>query len=567
MRITQLKSVRQKILAGFGVVLLLMLMLSSYLILTMKYIHQKTDIVIKDELNLLVLDEKMAFNIAEKIALARGYVLTGDVSYKEEFEQYSQQTIELEKQLMEHSDSTQVKNLIQLGQQWQNTVENQVFPLYDQGNVEAAISLLSGEAQIHARELMSGYNEMTANREVRMENQGEEISKLGTSIMLVNVIFIITIIIIGLVIAFYVTNSIVKPVNRVMHRLQKIADGDLSDQALTVNLKDEIGVLMHATNAVSENNNKLLQQIQQTADDLYQGSHKISYSTTEVSKGSEQIAMTMNELATGAEAQANLSGEMVSKIESFTQNINEINDNGQKMAIQSDEILEMTTHGQQLMNQSLSQMAMINDVFKISFVNVQELGKQSQEIYQLVAVIEEISAQTNLLALNAAIEAARAGKAGKGFAVVASEVKKLAEQVSHSVVNITQIIDKIQFETRTVTDSLQNGYTEIEKGSEQMRVTSETFDKINQAIHLVTQNIQDTSYRINQVTADSENVGKIIEEIAAVTEEAAAGIEETAASAEQSSSSLQEVASRAHQLLETAEQMKAGIHRYKLRGE
>ena len=237
------------------------------------------------------------------------------------------------------------------------------------------------------------------------------------------------------------------------------------------------------------------------------------------------------------------------------------------MSNQSNEILTMTSQGQEFMHESLSQMTMIHDLFQTSIENVQQLAKQSQEIYQLVSVIQDISSQTNLLSLNAAIEAARAGEAGKGFSVVASEVKALAEQVSHSVVDITQIIDHIQLETQAVTQSLQNGYVEVEKGSKQMKITSETFDKINEAIQLVTNNIQNTAHHINEVTADSESVERMIEDIAAVTQQAAAGVEETAASSEQSSSSLQEVAGRVYQLRETAAQMKAIVDYYKLRHE
>lgn len=558
-------SVRKKMLTGFGAVLLLITALSIYLVFTMQHMHKETDYVIKDELALLVLDKKMAFNVAERIALARGYLLTGDERYKQDFEKYANETRELEQQLLVQSDSTTIKELIELGQAWQNIVEQQVFPLFEQGQQEEAITLLSNVAQDQARELMASYNEMTEARENQILAKGQEISNLGMTNIKINITFIILIIIVGISIALYVTNNIVRPVNMVMQRLQKIAAGDLSDQPFNIKPKDEIGVLMNSANALSDNNNQLLNKVKHSADILYQDSKNIAQATAEVSSGSEQIAITMNELATGAEAQANLSSEVVSKIESFTGNINEINDNGQAIAKQSHEILEMTDHGKQLMDQSLTQMSMINDVFKASMTNVEQLAKQSQEIYQLVTVIHEISDQTNLLALNAAIEAARAGEAGKGFAVVAAEVKKLAEQVSHSVVNITKIVDTIQLETRTVTDSLQTGYIEIEKGSEQMAITGDTFENINTAIQQVTNNIQDTSNRIKIVTQDSENVSRMIEEIAAVTEQAAAGIEETAASAEESSSSLQEVSTRTGQLLETAKEMEEIIHIYKLR--
>jgi len=564
MGIIKLKSVRQKNLFGFLLVLLLMIILSIFTIESMKKIHRDTDHIMQEQLPLLMLDQSMAFNTAEKIALARGYILTGDSSYKNEFQKYAEQASILEEELLQQTESPKTEELLLLGRKWNEMIVENVFPLFEQGKIEQAEAILNGEAQDYARELMSGFTAMADERKKEVLQQGIQVIEIGNKNIQFNSIFTILIVLTGIIIALFVTNGIVKPIKLVMKRLQKIAEGDLTDPPLKVKFQDEVAELMKASNFVSENNNQLLQQVKVSAKELHQQIGYIAQSVKDVFNGSEQITETMIELASGTEAQANLASEMVSKMEVFSKNICEMNENGQHIFQRSHDILDMTGQGKELMDQSLLQMSIIHEVFEGTVTNVNNLEKQSQEINQLVTVIREISDQTNLLALNAAIEAARAGDAGKGFAVVAEEVKKLATQVSYSVVEITGIVEKIQQETNTVTEFLQKGYVEVARGSEQMKMTGHTFENINEAVKMVTITIQDTSEIIEIVMRDSESVSKMIEEIAAVTEEAAASVEQTAASAEQSSSSLQVVTSSADQLTRTADQLEELIQFYKL---
>ena len=146
----------------------------------------------------------------------------------------------------------------------------------------------------------------------------------------------------------------------------------------------------------------------------------------------------------------------------------------------SNQVFEMTNVGSQLMHGSTKQMKTIDEIVKDSVQNVEKLNARSQEISKLVIVIKDIADQTNLLALNAAIEAARAGEQGRGFSVVAEEVRKLAEQTSTSVTEITGIVENIQNGFGTVTESLQDGYKEVEKGTTQIETTGKTFSDIRQ---------------------------------------------------------------------------------------
>ena len=190
----------------------------------------------------------------------------------------------------------------------------------------------------------------------------------------------------------------------------------------------------------------------------------------------------MQELAGGTETQASTAGDLADTMRIFTNRIQETTKEGIELKNNSSEVQQLTDSGKGLMMSSTEQMATINDIVLDSVRKVEGLNEQSDEISKLVSVIDDISNQTNLLALNAAIEAARAGEHGKGFAVVADEVRKLAEQVQFSVADISAIVNRIQHDTGSVTRSLQEGYQEVKKGTEQITETSETFNHISEAV-------------------------------------------------------------------------------------
>jgi methyl-accepting chemotaxis protein len=130
------------------------------------------------------------------------------------------------------------------------------------------------------------------------------------------------------------------------------------------------------------------------------------------------------------------------------------------------ETREISQKGEGIILDTVSKMQSIAAIVEQSAGLVEVLGEQTTRITSIVNTIKEIADQTNLLALNAAIEAARAGESGRGFAVVADEVRKLAERTSKSTGEIGQMIQGIQAETASVSNSMSSGLSAVSEGVE-----------------------------------------------------------------------------------------------------
>jgi len=392
----------------------------------------------------------------------------------------------------------------------------------------------------------------------------KDFNQPANGILTLNLIVVGITLIIGAFIIWLFSNSIARPIMQVAERMDQIAGGDLTQEALQLKSEDETGRLAIAVNYMQEQLKGIITDASKTSAVLSNHGEKLSHSGSEVKMGSEQVATTLQDLASGADTQANHASELASAMNSFTTTVESANTEGKQIQATSVNVMEMTHNGSELMKTSSDQMRSIHRIVEEAVQKVQRLAERSQEISKLVVVIKDVADQTNLLALNAAIEAARAGEHGKGFSVVASEVRKLAEQVSESITDITDIVEGIQNETTSVTDSLKEGYDEVEKGTNQIETTGETFDKINVAISEMANSIASISNNLSNITTSSQKMNTSIEEIASITEESAAGIEETSASSQQMSSSMEEVEASSKRLVKVVKGLNELVGQFKI---
>lgn len=561
-RITNFKSIRMKILSGFSIVILLVVILGVYNFFVTKESNKNIESMLNNEVQLLIANDKLVSTIANRIGTARGYVLFGG-DFKDRFNEYTEQGIQAEKIIREIEVTEEFDTLMNRTVEWRKSIASEVFNEYDKGNKDLALKNLE-KLTPEARELMIGYEKLASESEQKLTELGNDTILNGNRSL--NVTSVITALIIGLsiIVGIVTSHFISKPIKMVVERMKQIANGDLRHEPLKTKSIDEIGQLVHSVNSTNESLLTIVKDMINVSGSVKNRGEQLTQYSDELLAGSQQIATTMEELSAGAEEQAPSSATLNENMGNFSQQIMDVALQGESVKEQSDTMLQLTENGSHYMEESVQKMATINGKMKQSLLMVKGLDNKTDNISNLVNVIKDIAAQTNLLALNAAIEAARAGEQGRGFAVVATEVQKLAEQVSESVTDITWIVTDIQDESKQVVESLDEGYKLVDEGTIQIKTTGDTFTNLKEAIETVGVQIRSMSSSLYDVLDNTKTINSAIENIASVSEESAAGVEQVSATTQQASTSMEEVSESAKSLEENANTLDALIQRFKV---
>nr|WP_187445590.1 HAMP domain-containing methyl-accepting chemotaxis protein [Bacillus infantis] len=368
----------------------------------------------------------------------------------------------------------------------------------------------------------------------------------------------------GFAFIILINRTVKKNLRAVVDSARRVSSGNLSGTPLAWKGKDEIGILASAMDDMKENLLQMVGSIQEAAGSVQTQSSILTKSANEVAAGGRQISATMEELASGTDQQALAASDLSETMARFSQSIKAAHHFGISMSDTAGNVLKEASIGMERMEQAGKDMTQIHNTVEASVSKVGELEKQSGEIVSLVEVIQGIADQTNLLALNAAIEAARAGDSGKGFAVVAKEVKALAQQVTSSLVHITDIVASIQRESKQIAGALKNSYLQVQRGTGSLKDTEETFSSLKESILSLGETISKMSSTLEEANTNTSAISQSVETIASVSEEAAAGVEETAATIIQSNSVMTDVEQNANGLADLATQLNQLVSRFKI---
>jgi methyl-accepting chemotaxis protein len=188
---------------------------------------------------------------------------------------------------------------------------------------------------------------------------------------------------------------------------------------------------------------------------------------------------------------------------------------------------------------------------------ITELGKHSEEIGNVIAVIDDIAAQTNLLALNAAIEAARAGEQGRGFAVVADEVKKLAERTAKETKEIATLVGAVQKGVGQSITASNDGAKQAEEGSKLANEAGSALTHIMDAVNSMVSQIEQISAAAEEMSASANEMVKVIDGVSSVAASNSKAAKQMATAKTQVSDSTNVVAATIEQNSAATQQMSA----------
>lgn len=370
-------------------------------------------------------------------------------------------------------------------------------------------------------------------------------------------------IILVIIVSWFFTGYISRPVWRLGEVIERVQEGDFT---VCTNFKphDELGILGQRFDHMLEMLSGLLQKVVAAGQDLFASAQQLSQSTGDANKVAEQIAATIEQVSGGAENQAKSIEETSGRIGEMMKQVQQVACNSQTVASASEQAGETVERGRQAIARAIDQMNIISESVDLSSETVKQLGGRSQEIGQIVAVITGIADQTNLLALNAAIEAARAGEQGRGFAVVAEEVRKLAEQSAEAAKQISVLIKEIQGETDKAVQAMRTGVEEVHNGTEVVQQAGVAFNEISNTIQNVAARIAEVALASQEMTQSADQAAAAVENIASIAQETAANAEEVAAATEEQTATMEQLAASASSLHEVANQLQELTGRFKL---
>lgn len=303
---------------------------------------------------------------------------------------------------------------------------------------------------------------------------------------------------------------------RLLSEIADLADGDLSVNATVT--EDFTGAIADAINYSIEAMRELVIQINKTA--------------VQVATAAQGTRSVANQLTQASERQAQQIAKAGQAIIGMANSVKKVSANAVESADVAKKSVEIASRGAKAVQDTIAGMDTIREQIQETSKRIKRLGESSQEIGEIVGLIDDIADQTNILALNAAIQAAMAGEAGRGFAVVADEVQRLAERSGNATKQIDALVKTIQSDTNEAVSSMEQSTAGVVAGAKIAERAGEALTEIEKVSVQLAGQIENISQTSRTQAAVASNISGTMTIIQEITMQTSQGTNETAAAIE-----------------------------------
>ena len=299
---------------------------------------------------------------------------------------------------------------------------------------------------------------------------------------------------------------------RLLDDISDLADGDLTVEATVT--EDFTGTIADSINFAIAELRSLVENV--------------ASSSVKVTSSADATRATSLQLAESAEHQAQEIAGASAAINEMAITIDQVSSNSAESAAVAERSVSIAKNGALLVRNTIDGMDTIREQIQDTAKRIKRLGESSQEIGDIVSLINEIADQTNILALNAAIQAAMAGEAGRGFAVVADEVQRLAERSATATKQIAGLVKTIQTDTHEAVSSMEQTTAEVVKGVELANSAGTALEEIETVSTNLAELIQDISEAAKHQATTSAHISNTMNVIQEITSQTLSGTNDTA---------------------------------------
>lgn len=323
----------------------------------------------------------------------------------------------------------------------------------------------------------------------------ERVTHMANIIQTIALASIVIGLLLVIITGYLITSSINKGVSTLAKAANNFSQGHLQARAV-INSHDELGQVATVFNKMATDFSNVIE--------------KIRNSTNEVTCASELQSSTADKIESLTREQTEQAMSVAHSVSELNNMVKDIVDKTTEIANAANNASHLAMQGNIAVNDAVNSIQDISRTVHESSELIHTLGKRSDQVGEIVKVIQGIADQTNLLALNAAIEAARAGEQGRGFAVVADEVRNLAKRTSNATAEISEMITAIQNETANAVNAMNRGSTQVSTGVTKANLAGESLKQINDSVKMVSNMIQHIA---SSTQVESEAAGDITNKI------------------------------------------------------